>query len=26
LESFALAIIFEAIIRLFNSFSNKKEF
>lgn len=26
LASFALAIIFEAIIRLFNSFSNKKEF
>lgn len=25
LASFALAIIFEAIIRLFNSFSNKKE-
>ena len=26
LASFALAIIFEAIIRLFNGFSNKKEF
>lgn len=26
LASFALAIIFEAIIRIFNSFSNKKEF
>lgn len=26
LASFALAIIFEAIIRLFDSFSNKKEF